>query len=98
MIRRDVPLPLLRSTMFLALRRAGSLVACHIGKQKKILFKGKSTINLVTWVDRAAERLIVSTLQKRFPQHNFLTEESPPIERGSDYRWIIDPLDGTTNY
>jgi myo-inositol-1(or 4)-monophosphatase len=98
MTQSDIPLSSLRSTMFLALRRAGSLVARHIGRQKKIRFKGKSTINLVTWVDSAAERLIVMTLQKRFPQHDFLTEESPPIEQGSPYRWIIDPLDGTTNY
>jgi len=84
--------------MFLALRRAGSLIRPHIDRPNKILFKNKSSINLVTWVDRAADKLIRRTIQRRFPGHDFLTEESAPTDKGSSYKWIIDPLDGTTNY
>lgn len=90
--------PRARSTLFLALRRAGRLIGDHFHRAKQIRFKNKSPINLVTWVDRAADRLIRQIIHARFPSHDFLTEESEPTVRGSPYKWIIDPLDGTTNY
>jgi len=49
-------------------------------------------------VDGAADVLIRRILRRRFPSHDFLTEESPPTNNRSDFKWIIDPLDGTTNY
>src|SRR6266700_1303516 len=88
----------LRSTLFLALKRAGALILDSFDRPHKVSFKNNSRINLVTVVDQAADRLIRKTISRRFPQHDFLTEESEPTGRGSLYKWIVDPLDGTTNY
>lgn len=77
-------------------KRAGSVLREHYGEKQKIHFKGE--IDLVTEVDRQAEDLIVAEIRKKYPDHSILTEESPPLEKASSYRWIIDPLDGTTNY
>jgi myo-inositol-1(or 4)-monophosphatase len=74
------------------------LIRENVDRPNKIQFKNKSPINLLTWVDRAADRLIRLTIQRRFPGHDFLTEESDPTQKHSSYKWIIDPLDGTTNY
>jgi myo-inositol-1(or 4)-monophosphatase len=87
-----------RTTLFLALRRAGALIKKNIDRPNKVLFKHKSSINLVTWVDQAVDKLTRDIIQKRFPDHNFLTEEASPTRTTSPYKWIIDPLDGTTNY
>lgn len=54
--------------------------------------------NLVTEADHAVEKLIVETIRKNFPDHSILTEESDPIQGTSEYKWIIDPIDGTTNF
>lgn len=64
----------------------------------QVHFKKGSRINLVTWVDRAADKIIRREISQQFPDHDFLTEESVPTKKGSAYKWIIDPLDGTTNY
>ena len=58
----------------------------------------KGEINLVTEVDKISEEMITSRITTLFPDHDILSEEFTHIEKGSDYRWIIDPLDGTTNY
>jgi myo-inositol-1(or 4)-monophosphatase len=88
----------LRDTLFLALRRAGALIKKNIDRPNKVQYKRRSPINLVTWVDHAADRVIRKTIQSRFPDHNLLTEESTPKITFSPYKWIVDPLDGTTNY
>jgi myo-inositol-1(or 4)-monophosphatase len=87
-----------KTTLFLALRRAGRLIRDSFDRPQKVSFKNKSSINLVTAIDQAADRLIRKTIWHRFPEHDLLTEESIPTGRGSAYKWIIDPLDGTTNY
>ncbi len=95
------PFPLrssLHKTLFKALRRAGKLILENIDRPKKVAFKGGSAINLVTWVDHAADRIVRDTIQKRFPDHDLLTEESSPTTQGSPCKWIVDPLDGTTNF
>jgi myo-inositol-1(or 4)-monophosphatase len=97
-VSRAVPPHELRATLFLALRRAGKLIRENIDRPKKILFKNKSPINLVTWVDQAADTLIRKTIRSAFPDHDLLTEESVPTAHGSPYKWIVDPLDGTTNF
>jgi myo-inositol-1(or 4)-monophosphatase len=58
----------------------------------------KGTVNLVTEVDLAAEELIVSRIRKSFPSHSILAEENHHETHGEGIVWIIDPLDGTTNY
>lgn len=58
----------------------------------------KSKHNLQTWADLAAEKIILSKLRRAFPDYHILSEESGENKKKSDYFWIIDPLDGTTNY
>jgi myo-inositol-1(or 4)-monophosphatase len=88
----------MKDTLFLALREAGDLIRKNFDRPAKVMFKNNSSINLVTWVDQAADRLIQKIIHRRFPTHDFLTEESEPTGKGSPYKWIVDPLDGTTNY
>jgi len=76
--------------------KGGDILQEYRGKVKKIGYKG--LVNLVTEADRLSENAIIKIIQKNFPEHNILTEESKGYEKKSDYKWIIDPLDGTTNY
>ena len=79
-----------------ATKESGLIQREWLGKEKRVELKGE--INLVTEVDRICERKIIKIIEESFPEHNILTEETPMPERSSPYRWIIDPLDGTTNY
>lgn len=80
-----------------AARSAGKLLREALGGDRRIAFKGSPT-NLVTEMDRRAEALIVERLLQAFPDHAVLGEESGARAGRSEYRWLIDPLDGTTNY
>ena len=87
----------LLSTAVDAAKTAGSLLLkkAHDGFH----IEYKNIVNLVTDADRAAEESIVSTIRDAFPAHRFLAEERGlQGQSGSPYQWIIDPLDGTTNY
>lgn len=75
---------------------AGSYQRHRFSSSLEIDFKGDK--NLVTEVDRESERLIVAHLRNSFPCHNILAEEGEYLQSDSSFRWIIDPLDGTTNY
>lgn len=78
--------------------RAGELQKARVGKVKSLDYK--SAFNIVTDVDKASEALIIETIKASFPNDAFLAEESG-AESGkqeSARRWIIDPLDGTTNF
>jgi myo-inositol-1(or 4)-monophosphatase len=75
---------------------AGKLLRDEIGQARQISYKG--AINLVTEMDRRAERLIVERLREAFPDHGILAEEGGARPGTAPYRWIIDPLDGTTNF
>ncbi|MGB5106457.1 MAG: inositol monophosphatase family protein [Candidatus Zixiibacteriota bacterium] len=77
-------------------KAAGKLLFDNSRKTRQIQFKGR--IDLVTEMDLRAEKLIVSRLRKALPESSFLTEEGSAQESASDFKWIIDPLDGTTNY
>ena len=77
-------------------RRSGRLLKENLGHAGRIEFKGE--VDIVTEMDRKAEALIVEELKRRFPDHGILTEESREKTTSSGCRWIIDPLDGTTNY
>ena len=83
-------------TAITAARTAGALLKLALGKTLDIEFKGE--VDIVTDLDRAAEDQIVSIITSRFPEHGILTEESSEKLKESVYRWIIDPLDGTTNF
>ena len=77
-------------------REAGLLLKENLGGKRTIEFKG--SVDIVTEMDRKAEELIISSIRRDFPDHGILTEESAEVVSDSPYRWIIDPLDGTTNY
>ncbi len=57
-----------------------------------------SPIDLITEADTACEQLILKTIKSHFPDHSVLTEESGAIDRDGEYKWIVDPIDGTTNF
>jgi len=59
-------------------------------------FKGR--VDMVTDIDLGAEKIILNKIRKHFPNHSIVTEESDNKDTSSNYRWIIDPLDGTTNF
>jgi myo-inositol-1(or 4)-monophosphatase len=76
-------------------REAGELLMHHFGKVE-IEYKGE--VDLVTKADREAEQLIVKRIRELWPKHDITGEEGTRTNSGSDYRWYIDPLDGTTNF
>jgi myo-inositol-1(or 4)-monophosphatase len=80
-----------------AARSAGKLLREALGGTRRISYKGHPT-NLVTEMDRRSETLIVDRLRQAFPEHAILGEEGGAQAGQSEYRWLIDPLDGTTNY
>ncbi|MDO8785200.1 MAG: inositol monophosphatase family protein [Syntrophales bacterium] len=77
-------------------REAGTVLKKMLNKKHTIAYKGE--INIVTEADRISEDLIIGRIYEKFPHHDILAEESRGTDRGSNFRWIIDPLDGTTNY
>ena len=84
-----------------AARSAGELIFRSIERLDVISVNEKDAKDYVTEVDRAAELSIVQALRKAYPNHGILGEEGGLLEgkgEGADYLWIIDPLDGTTNF
>jgi len=77
-------------------REAGLLLKDRLYDRHTIDFKGE--IDIVTEADRMSEALILSAIHREYPEHDVLAEESSATKYGSSFRWIIDPLDGTTNY
>ena len=83
-------------TMQSIAREAGSLLMDHFRRRVKIEYKGSA--DLVTIADRQSEALILERIRRDFPAHDVMGEEGTRIETGSDYKWYVDPLDGTTNF
>ena len=78
-------------------KEAGQIQMSYFGNISSI--KKKSTnIDLLTNADTESENLIISKIKKTYPSHSIISEESKQINKGSEYTWIIDPLDGTTNF
>jgi myo-inositol-1(or 4)-monophosphatase len=76
--------------------KAGDILAKHAGRIEKVEFKNE--VNLVTEVDYLSEQAILDIIKRSFPQHGILTEEAGIRRARSKFTWVIDPLDGTTNY
>jgi len=76
--------------------KGAEIIRSYYGKISKINKKG--AIDLVTEADIGSERIIIETIRERFPDHGILAEESGLSQRQTDCQWIIDPLDGTTNF
>jgi len=79
-----------------AAREAGALLRGRAAELTEVRYKG--AINLVTEADTAAQTLIYERLEAAFPDHDFLAEEGLRALRGRPFRWVFDPLDGTTNF
>src|SRR5215831_15343989 len=77
-------------------REAGALLMEYFHQRVKIEYKGD--VDLVTFADRKSEALILERIRGRWPSHDVIGEEGSRVESGSDYRWYVDPLDGTTNF
>jgi myo-inositol-1(or 4)-monophosphatase len=80
-----------------AARRAGSIIN-RAALSGGLEVRSKQANDFVTQVDRAAEEAIIDIVRRAYPDHGFLAEESGGSASGAEYRWVIDPLDGTTNF
>lgn len=88
---------MLKSTLLNAARVAGGILEEHFNGNFNV--SSKDTINdLVTEVDKKSETVIINIIKENFPGHFILSEEIGEIKQDSDYKWIIDPIDGTVNY
>jgi myo-inositol-1(or 4)-monophosphatase len=77
-------------------RAAGDILNYYAGREKLVEFKGYA--NLVTIADKKSEELIIGGILGRYPTHSILAEESGVTQPGASVKWIIDPVDGTTNF
>lgn len=77
------------------LQAASKVVRRHFGK---VGYELKGKANLVTKADVASQKAVLDIIRKRFPQHDYLAEEDAVKNTGADYTWVIDPIDGTTNF
>jgi myo-inositol-1(or 4)-monophosphatase len=78
-------------------KEAGAIIRDSFGTNFNIEYKGSAS-NLVTEIDKKSETLILNFISKEFPSHSVLSEESGKRKRDSEYIWVVDPLDGTTNF
>lgn len=79
-------------------REASALLAAYARRRAEFGFELKGEHDLVTEADRASEKLIVKRLRRTYPSHHIVAEEGGVHEGSSEYRWYVDPLDGTTNF
>ena len=86
----------MKSLIIKAAKGAGKIVMKNYGKVKS--FRVKDMESYVTNVDLESEKFIISAIRKKYPDHDIVSEESGSLNKKSDYRWIIDPIDGTHNY
>ncbi|HEY1242678.1 MAG TPA: inositol monophosphatase family protein [Bryobacteraceae bacterium] len=77
-------------------REAGALLANYF--ERRVGFELKGEFDLITEADRRSEKLVVDKLRLYFPTHGIVAEEGGGCEGSSEYRWYVDPLDGTTNF
>ncbi len=77
---------------------AGSIIARNANFINKIDIKHKSANNPVSSVDLACEQEIIEIIQKAYPEHSIMTEESGLLDKDPEWQWVVDPLDGTTNF
>lgn len=82
----------------LAAKEAGEFIVSHLENVKELHIEQKQRNDFVSEVDQHAERIIIDTIRKYYPKHSILAEEGQGQQNNSDFEWIIDPLDGTTNF
>jgi myo-inositol-1(or 4)-monophosphatase len=86
------------NTAVKAARKAGSIITRASFDVDKLTVRSKQKNDFVSEVDHAAEEAIIGVLHDAYPDHGFLGEESGYRDRDAEYLWVIDPLDGTTNF
>ncbi len=91
-------MPSLREALIELVRGAGQVVMGYFRRLKESEIGHKGKINLVTEADLKAEEYIASYLRERFPDHSIVGEEGASRQGSSDFLWLVDPLDGTTNF
>ena len=79
-------------------RKVGMMQRENLGRQDLVMNQKSTSIDIVTEIDRRSDDAIVGFLRQEYPTHSILAEESGESGEASEYRWVIDPLDGTTNY
>ncbi|MDP8257927.1 MAG: inositol monophosphatase family protein [Candidatus Aadella gelida] len=87
----------IKEVAIMAAQSAGEYVVSRVGNIREIKHKGGIN-NIVTDADKASEKMIIDLITKEFPEHSILAEESGMSENKSGIKWIIDPIDGTTNF
>ncbi|MBL8030973.1 MAG: inositol monophosphatase [Candidatus Doudnabacteria bacterium] len=87
-----------KNVALLAAKKAGAIVKTNYGKKLQVTVKGEAGKDFVTNADIGSEKAIITTIKKAFPDHAILAEESGAHTGTSEYTWVIDPLDGTTNF
>jgi len=94
--KKDQPASDTLKSIELIARQAGAILRDGFGNARHIQQKG--VIDLITEFDKRSEEIILSAIHRDFPDHGILAEESGRKESSSEYLWVIDPLDGTTNF
>jgi len=88
---------MLKNTLLKAVNAGAGELLRYFNNEFKISNK-EGVNNLVTEADHASEKMILDIIKENFPAHNILTEETGEIIQDSEYKWIIDPIDGTVNF
>ncbi|MFH0853192.1 MAG: inositol monophosphatase family protein [bacterium] len=79
-------------------KKVGRTLAQEFYKQQRVLWRDKYKTQIVTKFDLLADKIILEAIKNKFPDHSILSEESGSYGQRSDYVWVVDPLDGTTNF
>jgi myo-inositol-1(or 4)-monophosphatase len=85
-------------TAIRAAKAAGKIQKHYCGRARQIQYKSPNQLNLVTEIDRLCEKTVFSILKKKYPRFNYWGEESGQGKTKGEYTWLVDPLDGTTNF
>ena len=85
-----------KETALLAAKRAGKVLLKYFGKNQDI--EKKLNKSLVSKADLEANKIIINIIKEKFPSHSILSEETGFEDNNSDYKWVIDPIDGTHNF
>lgn len=79
------------------IKKAGAETLKYYGKAE-VQYTKKHENDIVTQADLASNKILIGEIKKYFPKHNIITEETSPEDNNSEYTWIVDPLDGTSNF
>lgn len=93
-----VALYVLKDELKILCQKVGAYQLENLGRRDLKIDSKSTTVDIVTEVDKKSEEMILEFILSKFPDHGILAEESGVTESDSDYLWIIDPVDGTTNY